>query len=316
MAETSLSRAILDALPMDEASRLVRAKGLGYANEPFYRGEASGKLQDEYTHGYFSREPEYAKGFAQKGGQAGPREFRLNLKNTFSDRAPITANRFAALVEAAAKSDPGLARDLAETVAPGKGVKWLVGFGEAQPDFVVVERGGAPLIRQAIERGSGDPVGIFRTAGYDAIDSGRDVRKLTGEGIRLKEAAFDPSKAKSRNIRAGIFWPVVAAGTSGMAAYSDAEAREAEPGERRRNALAAAGVAGGSTAGTQYGLTKIAPLMARSVLGRAILSAIPPAAGALSAWERGQQESQPGSWFTTSSGYMWPNIPLSSANRK
>jgi hypothetical protein len=59
-------------------------------------------------------------------------------------------------------------------------------------------------VRQAIERGTGDFVELFDRAGYDAIDSGRDVRKLRGEGIRLKQAAFDPAKRESQNILAGL----------------------------------------------------------------------------------------------------------------
>lgn len=190
-------------LPMDEASRMARAKELGYAGQPFYRGEASGNA---YAGGpaFFSRDQEYAAGFAKKGGQDAPAEYRLNLGNTFSDRAPMRAADYGRLVEAAAASDPKLAADLAESIAPGKGVEWLIGFSKAQPDFVVVEPGGASVIRHAIERGSADPMRLFRAAGYDALDSGRDVRKIAETGIRSKDAAFDPSKAASGNIMAGL----------------------------------------------------------------------------------------------------------------
>lgn len=202
-------------LPMDEASRLARAREMGYSDAPFYRGEATGK---EYGGGpaYFSRDREYAEGFAKRGGQDAPSEYRLDLQNTFMDQTPIRAGRYADIIESVAKNNPQLASELAETIAPGKGVDWVIGFGRAQPDFVVVERGGAPLIRQAIEQGVGDPVGVLRRAGYDAIDSGRDVRKFGGEGIRSKDARFDPAQKSSQNILAGI-----AAGVFGTpAAYS------------------------------------------------------------------------------------------------
>ena len=47
--------------------------------------------------------------------------------------------------------------------------------------------------------------GVFLGAGFDALDSGRDVRKLTGRGIRLNDAAFDPARRRSQNISASIF---------------------------------------------------------------------------------------------------------------
>lgn len=190
-------------LPMDDASRMARARQMGYADEPFYRGEASGK---PYQGGpaHFSRDEGYAAGFANKGGADAPAEYRLNLSNTFSDRGAITAAKYGALVEAAAATDPKLALDLAESIAPGKGVEWLIGFSKARPDFVVVDEGGAALVRHAIERGSSDPIGVFRAAGYDALDSGRDVRKLDAAGIRSKDAQFNPSKASSTDIMAGL----------------------------------------------------------------------------------------------------------------
>jgi hypothetical protein len=192
------------SLPMDDASRIVRSKGLGYSDEPFYRGEATGQLPDQYESGFFSRDKETAKGFAERGGQPEPREFRLNLQNTFSDAGRLTASDFGRILQSAAERDPKLALDLAETVAPGKSVDWLLGFAKAKPDFVVVEAGGAPLVRQAIERGSSDAVGLLKGAGYDAIDTGRDVLKLSGQGIRSKDARFDPAQASSKNIMAGI----------------------------------------------------------------------------------------------------------------
>ena len=192
---------MVEAIPMDNASRADRALEMGYSDQPFYRGEATGR---PYGGGpaFFSRDPKYAEGFAQKGGQNAPMEYKLNLQNTFSDAEPLTAGQYGKLVEAAAASDPKLASDLAETIAPGKGVEWLIGFAKARPDFVVVEKGGAPLVRQAIEKGSRDSSGLFQAAGYDALDSGRDVQKLTGSGIRSKDAAFDPSRASSKDILA------------------------------------------------------------------------------------------------------------------
>jgi hypothetical protein len=44
-------------LAMDEASRMTRARKLGYADEPFYRGERSGETPTEFSKGaHFSRD--------------------------------------------------------------------------------------------------------------------------------------------------------------------------------------------------------------------------------------------------------------------
>jgi hypothetical protein len=82
----------LSKLSMDEASRLARAKELGYSETPFFRGEVTGKLPSEYPSGaHYSRDKDYAAGFARKGGQEEPREFRLDLRNTFNDKADLSA---------------------------------------------------------------------------------------------------------------------------------------------------------------------------------------------------------------------------------
>ena len=75
-------------------------------------------------------------------------------------------------------------------------------LARSNPDAVVTN--GAAFVRQAIER-SRAPEKIFKRAGFDALDSGRDVRKLTGDGIRQVSAEFDPAKARSRNTLASIF---------------------------------------------------------------------------------------------------------------
>jgi hypothetical protein len=136
---------------------------------------------------------------SDRGGQAAPREFCLNLNNTFADHAPVTADQFGRLVEAASKHDPDLARNLAGLF--DREPDWIVGYGKARPADVVAEQGS--LIRQAIERSHAFEH-VFRDAGFHAFASGRDVRKLTGHGIRSKDAAFDPDKASSTNIFASL----------------------------------------------------------------------------------------------------------------
>lgn len=186
-------------------SRSARARAMGYGDEPFYRGEANGADPDSYADGgaFFSRDQEYAQGFAQRGGNDAPREFRLNLQNAFRDYEPVTATAYYRIVKAL---EPELQGPFVDMVAPGKSPEWMAGFATHKPDFVVAENGA--LLRQALEQQSGNALGVFKMAGYDAIDSGRDVRKLTGVGIRHKDAAFNPEKATSTNIFHTLGWPI------------------------------------------------------------------------------------------------------------
>jgi hypothetical protein len=197
-------------LLMDEASRMARAKELGYSETPFYRGEATGNLPSEYPSGaHYSRDQSYAAGFAQAGGKAEPREFRLDLRNTFNDKADLSAQQYSRLVAAA---DPTLAGNLVDMVAPGKSVEWFHEFAKRNPDFAVTSGGGSAMMRHVIEKNAKDALGVFRDAGFNAIDSGRDVRTLTGFGQRLKDAAFDPAKARLRDITGPLLprlrWPI------------------------------------------------------------------------------------------------------------
>jgi hypothetical protein len=184
---------------MDEASRMARARELGYSETPLYRGEATGSLPSEYPSGaHYSRDRSYASGFAEKGGQAAPREFRLDLRNAFNDKADLSAQQYSQLVAAA---DSKLAVNLVKMVAPGKNVEWFHEFARRNPAFRVTD-GGSAMVRHAIEKNAQDPVGVFVNAGFNALDSGRDVRTLTALGQRLEDAAFDPAKADWKDIMA------------------------------------------------------------------------------------------------------------------
>jgi hypothetical protein len=74
----------------------------------------------------------------------------------------------------------------------------------------MVTRGTSSHIRYIIEKNAADPAEVFLRAGFDALDSGRNVRKLRGFGIRLKNAEFDPAKAHWRDITASVAAPTAA----------------------------------------------------------------------------------------------------------
>jgi hypothetical protein len=189
-------------LPMDEASVAARMEEMGYSPQAFWRGERSGTLPNEYPAGaYYSRDKDYATGFARMGGRPEPREFRLDLSRAWDDRTPLTAEQYSRVVNAA---DPPLARELIEMIAPGKSAEWFAEYARRNPDSAVVAGGSTALIRHAIEKNAKDPDKVFLDAGFTALDSGRDVRTLTGFGQRLASAKFDPRKAHLRDISAAL----------------------------------------------------------------------------------------------------------------
>lgn len=197
-------------LAMDEASRLARARKLGYSEEPFYRGERGGTLRPSYLGGaHFSRNKEYADAFARAGGFPESREFRLDTRRAFRDEDSLNAAQYARLVAAA---DPRLAAGLVDMIAPGRDVPWFLGFAQALPNTTVSHA--SAIVRQAIEQGASNPAEVFRRAGFDALDSGRDVLKLTGRGIRLKDAAFDPRRANAYDIMKSLLLAAPVGGTA------------------------------------------------------------------------------------------------------
>jgi hypothetical protein len=186
------------------AARLARSEAMGYSPQPFFRGEASGRLPQSYPGGaHFSADEVYARGFADKGGLSEPREFRLKMDRAFSDDAPVTADQYARLIRSAADRDPKLAGDLTELISPDgkRDVPKLLNLLDRLKDRTVIDRGVA--LRPVIEKSS-DPVGVWKGAGFDALSSGRDVHKLGGHGIRSRDAVFDPSRADDIDIMSSL----------------------------------------------------------------------------------------------------------------
>lgn len=209
-------------LAMDPASVAARVKAMGYDNGAFYRGEASRPMPKEYAGAYFSREPETATGFANRGGQDAPREFRLNLDKAIVDHEPMTAAQYAKIVDAVSKGDANFAHSMVQDIAtnPKNGVEWMREFARRNPDMPVTETGGRVL--QMVEKGTGNRNSVLKDAGFDTIDYGQYVEKIAGDGIRLAGAKFNPSKASSKNITAGI------AGASAVPAVVDGVRRSIE----------------------------------------------------------------------------------------
>ena len=198
---TARSAAKSTELPMDEASRAIRAKQMGYADDAFYRGERNGTAPTRYRdETYFARDKEKADSIAHVGGLPEAREFRLNLGRAYKDYEPLTVSAYARLVGAVAPKSPELAAEMIESIAPGRSGAWLAEYAKRNPDRIVTDPTNTTFLREAIKTHTRDLAGVLRRAGYDAIDTGGDVLKLTGEGIRHKDAMFDPAKSRSKNI--------------------------------------------------------------------------------------------------------------------
>jgi hypothetical protein len=186
-------------LPMDEASRMARSEEMGNKHT-LWRGESDGSSPSRYPDGgFFSRDKSYSDAFAQRGGLPEAREFRLNLDKAYKDYEPLTAEQVSRLIRAA---DPKFASQLAEMfrVTPAR----FIEVAKANPTRRVTDPSNTAYLRQAMEYNSTNWAGLLRRAGFNAFDSGRDVRMLTGKGIRHKDAVFDPAKAKSTDIFASV----------------------------------------------------------------------------------------------------------------
>jgi hypothetical protein len=174
----------------------------------------------------------------------------------FGHGTPVKAHQFEAILDAAAKHDPQLAANMMHLIElpPGKGPEWFRQWLKVQPNVELMAHADLrPLIMN-----SAAPERILKDAGYDSLYNGPDVRKLTGSGIRLNDAEFNPKRRSSINIKAGWLLPLTAGGLAYDAARSEAEAAGADRTEARTRGLTAGGVAAGTTAGAAYGMNRLA----------------------------------------------------------
>ena len=101
--------------------------------------------------------------------------------------------------------DPKFAQHMAEDllarirggpeVPKGREIEYVMLLARDIPDLPVA---GGGQVFQALEVSGRKPEAVLREAGYDAVDSGRDVHKLSGHGIRSKDAVFDPKRHPTR----------------------------------------------------------------------------------------------------------------------
>jgi len=181
---------------MDKASRMARAKEMGFSHKKFWRGEPSGVLTKEYPAGaHFSRSKDYADDVAKKAGLSASRQFRLKLNRAFKSSDEFSVSDVEKIIRAANLDDAKYLTGLF-----GISLKQFAKEAKRNPNRVITD--GAALL--PLLRNTTDGVGILKRAGYNAVDTGRDVIKLDGSGIRLFDAKFDIEKKHLRDITAGI----------------------------------------------------------------------------------------------------------------
>ena len=190
------------ALPMDEASRLARGRAAGYSDESFYRGAAS---HDDGRTAFYSRDPSVSSGHADKVGGT-MEEYRLSVKKPVRFGEDVTLSDYVAVIREVEKTNPTAAAIMARDVpvAGNWTVESLTKLAENHGATPIMDGG---LFLHALEGVAGTTAGPLRAAGFDAIDTGRDVRTLTAQGQRLKGATFDPNKAHLKDLRASLHAP-------------------------------------------------------------------------------------------------------------
>jgi general stress protein YciG len=174
--------------------------GLGFRTSlQKWRREKRRQSSEHAGGAHFSRDKSYSDAIAQKGGQPEASGSHLDLANAYKDYERLTADEVSRLIQAA---DPKLASGIADLfkLTPAE-------FTEAakrSPGKPVTDVRNTAYLRRAIENNASNPKDLFKRAGFNALDSGRDVRMLDGFGIRSNRAVFDPAKRDSRNIFAGV----------------------------------------------------------------------------------------------------------------
>ncbi|MGO4831305.1 hypothetical protein AB4144_03250, partial [Rhizobiaceae sp. 2RAB30] len=98
--------------------------------------------------------------------------------------------------------------------------EWMVGFGKHNPDKVITDGAAAARMYQVIDR-SRAPEHVLKGAGFNVIDTGRDVRNLDGFGIRSAQAAFDPAKAGEQGILLSLGALALSPGLFGLMSRPD-----------------------------------------------------------------------------------------------
>lgn len=206
---------------MSETARNRRERELGYSQERFWHGDrhplAPEPLPDQYPdHSvYFSRDPDYAAAFARLGGRPEAREFRLRFNRPFRIDRMYSRDEVADILGSLRRLDDEVGADRIASV-------WHEGW--TAEDFIAdaarrpsADASDGANIHWLLRENSRLPhTLVLRDAGYDSIDAGHELVKLSSDGIRLRSAEFDPRRADSLNINHALAPMGVGLGSYGL----------------------------------------------------------------------------------------------------
>lgn len=186
-------------LPMNEASRMARANEQKYMPERFWHGRDT-PSQDEPkdTITFYSRDPEYAAGFARDGGSV--YEYRIRPQKMMS-AGKVNFGTAADIIEGLIKAEDesGAARVMSGLVDfPGTPQQFVAAARRAPENSLGVS---AAALQHLLSKNANTTwESALRSAGFDAYDTGRDVVMLTRKGQRRVDAMFDPEQIEETGV--------------------------------------------------------------------------------------------------------------------
>ena len=188
--------------PMNKVAQLNlwKAKQQGYPNEPFFRRNHKDQRPTEFPEGgRFWRNDKAGWKATRRGEEVS--EYRLATSKVFDPTSRLTAADMAHIFETVNAIHPEVAAKMTHDLVPGGGIEKFRAFVKDAPELLGPE---GWWMERLLLKHKVDPNAILPRAGYDAIDYGTGVQKLTGAGIRSVNAAFNPAMRDSQNIMASI----------------------------------------------------------------------------------------------------------------
>ncbi len=194
-------------LPMDEASRMARARAAGFDVETRYYHGGPPPRRGNFGTRFWSRDRDYAAGIARhKGGSL--HEALLRSERPLAWNREYTLNDILDLsLGARAVYGDDLAHRLAAAAPIELGGRPLRGLDDLR--FAASRLGSEPVIdgrmlTQLWDVNTQRDMNVLRAAGFDALDTGRDVVMLRPENIRSPRARFDPRHLSSPDWMAAV----------------------------------------------------------------------------------------------------------------
>ena len=182
-----------------EVSRMARADEQNYMSDRFWHGrDAPSQYEPNDTITFYSRDPEYAAGFARDGGSV--YEYRIRPQKMMP-AGKVNFGTAADIIEGLIKAEDesGAVRVMSGLVDfPGTPQQFVAAARRAPENSLGVS---AAAIQHLLSKNANTTwESALRSAGFDAYDTGRDVVMLTRKGQRRVDAAFDPEQIEATGV--------------------------------------------------------------------------------------------------------------------